>query len=73
MACPYKTTVQDQLDYMKAILPLLEASGHVEAYAWFIARWKTDDWFLNYNCSLLEQGRSALTPVGEYYLNFTYP
>jgi hypothetical protein len=55
---------------MKAILPLLEASPYVEAYSWFIARWKTDDWFLCANCSLLEQNSSQLTALGEYYLNF---
>ncbi|KAK7107696.1 uncharacterized protein [Littorina saxatilis] len=68
-ACPYKQSLEDQLNYMKTILPLLEASPIVYRYSWFISRWE-GDWFIAQNASLLHQHSSTPTPLGQYYLNF---
>nr|KAG5707667.1 hypothetical protein BaRGS_031049 [Batillaria attramentaria] len=44
-ACPRHDSLQAQMNYMKAILPRLEAAPFVVRYAWFITRWK-GDWFI---------------------------
>ena len=69
-ACPpFKNcTAPNQLKFMKAVLPLLEASPYVYRYAWFVNRDnrpppKGDD-------SLHVRNSSALTPLGEYYNAF---
>lgn len=69
-ACPpYKNcTSPHQMAFMKAALPLLEASPDVYRYAWFVQRDnrpppKGDD-------SLHVINETVLTPLGEYYNTF---
>ncbi|XP_046551146.1 alkali-sensitive linkage protein 1-like [Haliotis rubra] len=68
-ACPSHNSVQDQLNYMKAILPRLEAASYVSRYAWFASRWAGDS-FVTQASSLLDQSTSTLTSLGKYYNNF---
>ena len=68
-ACPQSYSVDQQLNYMKAVLPRLEAANYVAKYAWFTTRTKGDGWITS-AASLLDQHSSTLTRLGQYYNNF---
>ena len=68
-ACPQTNSVDKQLNYMKAVLPRLEAANYVAKYAWFTTRYKGDGWVMS-SASLLDQHSSTLTRLGQYYNNF---
>ncbi|KAK7109980.1 uncharacterized protein [Littorina saxatilis] len=68
-SCPQKHSVSDQLNYMKAVLPRLEAASYVYRYSWFATRFRGDGWIPR-EASLLEQDSSTLTELGRYYMNF---
>jgi len=68
-SCPQKHSVHEQLAYMKAVLPRLEAADYVYRYAWFTSRFHGDGW-IPQEASLLNQGSSSLTELGQYYVNF---
>ena len=59
----------EQLNYMKAVLPRLEAASYVAKYSWFATRFRGDGWVPS-EASLLEQGSSTLTELGRYYMSF---
>ncbi|KAK7498453.1 hypothetical protein BaRGS_00010407 [Batillaria attramentaria] len=68
-AFPHNNTEEAQINYMKEILPRLEASPIVARYAWFSSR-RLKDASIGHTASLLEANSSALTRVGKFYLNF---
>ncbi|KAK7498452.1 hypothetical protein BaRGS_00010406 [Batillaria attramentaria] len=68
-ALPNNHTEEAQINYMKEILPRLEASPIVARYAWFSSR-HLKDAFVMHTASLLEANSSTLTPVGKFYLDF---
>ncbi|KAL4230341.1 hypothetical protein ACF0H5_010724 [Mactra antiquata] len=59
-----------QLNYMKDVLPRLEAADFVFRYAWFTARRTETTTFTTSSASLLKPDMSALTPLGQYYNDF---
>ncbi|XP_072035950.1 uncharacterized protein [Amphiura filiformis] len=69
-ACPHTTDPNDQLDYMKEVLPLLEEADFVERYAWYCNRLTDPNGYVKPSASLLEANETKLTPLGEYYNNF---
>ena len=68
--CQYTTNPDDQLNFMKQILPLLEKAHYVDRYSWFIHRVTSEHGFVTKSASLLEPYNSDLTPLGHYYNNF---
>ena len=77
-AKPSTRDPEEELNYMKAILPLLEESEAVWRYSWFVTRWPhgarsnttSGEWYLDKVVSLLEQDSATLTPLGQYYNDF---
>ena len=67
-----------ELEYMKEILPKLEASDAVWRYSWFVTRWPygqwtcpdADEWYIDRAVSLLEQDSPTLTALGKFYDEF---
>ncbi|CAG2200720.1 unnamed protein product [Mytilus edulis] len=68
-ACPQKNSVNDQLNYMKAILPRLESASYVYRYSWFVSRTHGDGWVFP-AASLLDENGPHLSTLGHYYNNF---
>ena len=68
------------MDYMKAILPMLEEAESVWEYSWFVSRYGADerkenstgDWYLDKANSLLDVDVDypLLTPLGKFYDEF---
>lgn len=67
-SCPETHSAQTQLQYMKAILPLLEATDYVEKYFWFTHRFN-GTWITS-STSLVEQNSNTLTELGQYYNDY---
>merc|ERR1712055_912264 len=81
-----KPTTRDpdkELQYMKAILPQLEAAESVRKYSWFVTRFLNPsdkeegqgggnytDWYIDKVVSLLEQDSPTLTTLGKFYDDF---
>ena len=78
-----KPTTRDpdkELEYMKAILPMLEESEAVWRYSWFVQRFvnknagrdggNSSEWFIDKAVSLLEEDSPTLTALGKYYDEF---
>ncbi|XP_045173776.1 uncharacterized protein LOC123535253 isoform X2 [Mercenaria mercenaria] len=72
-ACPYDVTVDEQLEFMQAALPLLEESDYVYRYAWYVHRKATPSSFILPSANLFETGSSTLTRLGQWYNDYTYP
>ncbi|KAK3589414.1 hypothetical protein CHS0354_020743 [Potamilus streckersoni] len=68
-SCPQTHSEDRQLQYMKEILPRLEAAHFVFRYSWYVHRKMTNGWTTT-STSLLHQHNSNLTTLGEYYNNF---
>lgn len=68
-ACPQKNNVNDQLHYMRSLLPRLEAASYVYRYAWFVSRTHGDGWIYP-AANLLDMNGPHLTTLGHYYNNF---
>jgi len=78
-ACSNTRDPDVALQYMKDILPLLEAADSVWKYSWFVSRFRTGNtnttdlgWYLDKANSLLEVSSEVpiLTPLGLYYNSF---
>jgi len=73
-AKPSTFSSKDELNYMKEILPYLEASDHIYRYSWFVHRFthhgSGHGWFLDRAISLMKNDRSELTELGRYYNDF---
>jgi hypothetical protein len=65
-ACPQKNSVNDQLHYMRSLLPRLEAASYVYRYAWFVSRTHGDGWIYP-AANLLDMNGPHLTTLGHYY------
>lgn len=69
-----------ELEYMKAILPMLEDSEAVWRYSWFVQRFvnsadlkegtNSSEWYIDRAVSLLEEDSPTLTALGKYYDEF---
>lgn len=59
-------TAQQQLDYMKDIIPMLESSDLIAKYAWFISRSNATNSLLNYN-NYVNNNDSVLKALGTQY------
>ena len=70
-ACPRTTSANEQLRYMKEILPLLEGALYLFLYAGFASRWMVAGNFVDQSASLLKPYSTELTPLGHYY-NFIH-
>ena len=71
-SCPRTTSVARILNYMKGVLPRLEAAPFVFRYSWFVSRsTRGADSFVTSATSLLEPHSSTLTQLGRYYNNYT--
>jgi len=59
------------IDFVKEIIPRLEAANYVYRYSWFITRYneknRTGDWYLDSINSLFEKDSSELSEVGRLY------
>ena len=71
-ACPRTTSANEQLRFMREILPLLEAAPYVFRYAWFASRWMVQGDYVDKSASLLKPYSADLTPLGHYYNNFIH-
>lgn len=69
-ACQKSHSVNAQLQFMKEILPRLEAAPYVFRYAWFVSR-TSGDGFITSAASLLHQHSAQLTTLGHFYNNFS--
>lgn len=69
-ACANTADPHKVLNYMKLILPRLEAAPYVYRYSWYMARIKETSGFVNYASSLLEPNTSTLTALGHFYNTF---
>lgn len=69
-ACANTADPVKTLNYMKHILPRLEAADYVFRYSWYMARITGSNPFVNSAASLLEPHTSTLTALGQYYNNF---
>ena len=73
-ALPSTKNLEDEMNYMREILPYLESSDAIWRYSWFVQRWPREGsgnvWYLDRVISLLEEDSSALTELGEYYNEF---
>ncbi|XP_071102939.1 uncharacterized protein [Haliotis cracherodii] len=65
-SCPKTMSVQKQLDYMKQIVPRLEAAPFIYRYAWYITRQPDTD-YLTSAVNLLKPNISELTFLGHLY------
>lgn len=68
-ACPQDKSADDQLQFMKAILPRLESASYVFRYSWFVSR-NTENLFTTKAVSLLHQNSQEMTTLGKYYNDF---
>ncbi|XP_067649109.1 uncharacterized protein [Haliotis asinina] len=66
-ACPYSSSLSHIENYMKAIVPRLEAAPFVARYAWFQARITQGNNFIHKENALLEVNTSKLTALGRLY------
>ncbi|XP_046569908.1 alkali-sensitive linkage protein 1-like [Haliotis rubra] len=66
-ACPYSSSLAHIENYMKAIIPRLEAAPFVARYAWFQARITQGNNFIHKENALLEASSSKLTALGRLY------
>merc|ERR1719445_1392845 len=59
----------EKIDYMKKLLPFLDANPHIYRYAWFTARRNPGDMSWSGKTSLLQPGSNDTTPteLGELY------
>jgi len=59
------------IDFVKGIIPRLEAANYVYRYSWFITRYtdqvQTSDWYLDSVNSLFIKDSTELSPVGLLY------
>ncbi|XP_071150704.1 uncharacterized protein [Mytilus edulis] len=71
-ACPHTTSVNDQLRFMREVLPLLESAPYVFRYAWFVSRWlhHNDGAWVDGSASLMKEHSAELSTLGHYYNNF---
>ena len=69
-ACQWTHSADEQLRFMKQILPMLEAADYVDRYSWFILRIKAESGFVTKSASLVEPYSSQMTPLGRYYNDF---
>jgi hypothetical protein len=58
-ACPQDKSADDQLQFMKAILPRLESASYVFRYSWFVSR-NTENLFTTKAVSLLHQNSQEM-------------
>jgi len=66
---------EEVIDFMKEIIPRLEAANYVYRYSWFITRYNenlekaqtTEGWYLDPVNSLFLKGSSELSPLGMLY------
>ncbi|XP_046560509.1 alkali-sensitive linkage protein 1-like [Haliotis rubra] len=65
-SCPKTMSVQKELDYMKQIVPRLEAAPFIYRYAWYITRQPDTD-YLTSAVNLLKPNVSELTYLGHVY------
>ncbi|XP_071170381.1 uncharacterized protein [Mytilus edulis] len=70
-ACMKTHSVNVQLQFMRDLLPRLEAAPFVFRYAWFVSRWSGDG-FVTSSASLLHQNSPTLTTLGHFYNNFIH-
>ncbi|KAL4223213.1 hypothetical protein ACF0H5_016685 [Mactra antiquata] len=70
-ACPNTDDPEKELEYMKEILPRLEAAPYIFRYSWFEFRLRSAGVFVSQAASLFKSNTSELTPLGQYYNNFT--
>lgn len=68
-ACPQDNSAEHQLQYMKEILPRLEAAHYVFRYSWFVSR-NTENKFTTIAVSLLHQNSRNMTTLGRFYNDF---
>ncbi|XP_060605819.1 uncharacterized protein LOC132758271 [Ruditapes philippinarum] len=68
-ACGESPYELEQLNYMKDMLPRLEAADYIYRYAWYRAR-LTKSGFITTAASLLKKDRSELTELGRLYNNY---
>ncbi|KAH3886727.1 uncharacterized protein LOC127865227 [Dreissena polymorpha] len=68
-ACPLVNDPHKQLQYMQELLPQLEAAPFVYRYSWFKARVLVSG-HVTTASTLLHSTTSALSAVGQYYMNF---
>lgn len=68
-ACSKTRSPSRQMNFMRKILPQLEAADFIYRYSWYTAR-LTSSGFVTQSASLLEPDRSSLTPLGRYYNEF---
>jgi len=69
-SCPHTHDAHRQLQYMKDILPRLEAADYIHRYAWFVSRTTSVDGFITSSASLLQPHGPHLTELGRFYNNF---
>jgi len=62
-------TIEQQEEFMRQAIPLLESLDYVERYAWFglYGDFEDDNW----KCNLLDQETDELTSLGEAYRDLT--
>ncbi|KAL4223214.1 hypothetical protein ACF0H5_016686 [Mactra antiquata] len=70
-ACPHVLNPDRELEYMRELLPRLEAAPFVFRYSWFVFRIRSNGSFVNEAASLFKPNTSELTPLGQYYNSFT--
>lgn len=68
-SCPHSTDPNQQLQFMKDLLPQLESAHYVYRYAWFVSRTLKSGW-VTPAVNLLHNNSPTLTTLGHYYNNF---
>ncbi|CAH1796085.1 unnamed protein product [Owenia fusiformis] len=70
LSCPREDDPDVQLQFMKEILPKLEAAPWINRYAWYTWRLSHKDTYIKKGASLLHERASQLTKLGRYYDNY---
>ncbi|XP_052214587.1 uncharacterized protein LOC127833397 isoform X2 [Dreissena polymorpha] len=71
-ACAHTGDMNVQLNFIKSVLPQLEAADFVYRYSWFAGRIRhyNPTGFVRQSASLLHSDSSTLTTLGQFYNNF---
>jgi len=63
-------TADEQLAFMKDVLPVVHSSPYVFRYSWYVSRHMAGGWNSKRGSSLLLPNSSTLSPLGEFYNAF---
>eukprot|EP00455_Lapot_gusevi_P049800 TRINITY_DN7125_c0_g1_i4.p1 TRINITY_DN7125_c0_g1~~TRINITY_DN7125_c0_g1_i4.p1 ORF type:complete len:262 (+),score=39.26 TRINITY_DN7125_c0_g1_i4:107-892(+) len=69
LACGNGTPEQN-LNFMKAILPAIQGMGAVQRYAWVAPRWNYDEWAKGGALLTADTNSMSLTQCGQYFKPF---